>query len=164
MLKLFVFPLTDLSYWRGGQFQHHPSMWLQSTAELDKSAQLLDLPTVERHNNNGVSSPKEELETEWEMCRREYDARIALMMLMEGSDPNVGSLTSTVESRPAPAQLMKLLDGRDTEIIKPQGVRCNGVNWHFSSDETKIKLPQVCKLSTSFLLYINIPCPMLNPV
>jgi len=129
---------SDLSYWRGGQFQHHPKgMWLQSAAELKKSAQLLDLPTgaSERHN----STAKEQLETEWEMCRQEYDARIALMMLMEGRKNNstAGSNSptgATLESRP-PAQLMKLLDGGETATAQ--------VRSHFFSEDTNINLPQV---------------------
>lgn len=135
---------TDLSYWRGGHLQHHSNVWLDSAAELKKSAQLLDLK-LERHSS--VSSAKQQLEAEWEMCRREYDARIALMMLMEGRNghPTVTSPTPTVESRP-PAQLMKLLDGGDHHPGLPPAPASRShtePGWHFFSEATDPTKPQV---------------------
>lgn len=136
---------SDLSYWRGGQIQHHSNTsWLQSAAELKKSTQLLDLPSLE-HLHSGFSSTKQHLETEWEMCRREYDARIALMMLTEGrnGNPTATSPTPTVESRP-PGQLMTLLDGADSGVLQPAlgNRRPTEAGWQFFSEDPK--KPQVC--------------------
>lgn len=137
---------TDLSFWRGGQLQHHPSMWLQSAAELKRSAQLLDLQTTagDSDYNRHSNSAKEQLETEWEMCRREYDARIALMMLTEGRQNNhipksTGNspTRSTVESS---KPLMKLLDGGGETGNSYQQARRS-----FFSEKTDLKFPQELK-------------------
>jgi len=136
---------SDLSFWRGGHLQHHPSMWLQSAAELTRSAQLLDLQTAgdsDRH----PSRAKEQLETEWEMCRREYDARIALMMLMEGRKNSIPGSTGDSPAR-SPVEysrpLMKLLDGGETGNNHQQARRLS-----FFSEDTDLKLPQVWTVST----------------
>lgn len=97
---------ADLSYWRGGQLQNGNNLWLHSAAELKNTVR------EQQDSQTSFSSAKQKLETKWEMCRREYDARIALVMLMEGrgNSAAASSPTSLDQSRP-PVQLMKLLDG-----------------------------------------------------
>lgn len=97
---------ADLSFWRGGQLQNGNNLWLHSAVELKNTVR-------EQHDSQtSFSSAKQKLETEWEMCRREFDARIALVMLMEGrgNSATASSPTSLDQTRP-PVQLMKLLDG-----------------------------------------------------
>lgn len=121
---------SDLSFWRGGQFQHNNILWLQSAAELNRSNHLIDFPPGLRPTSS-FSSAKKKLEAEWEMCRREYDARIALMMLTDQGHPT-SSPTPTVESR-APVQLMKLLDDRSSDSAGAR--RTDG--WHFILGDPK---------------------------
>lgn len=91
------------------------------------------------------------------MCRREYDARIALMMLTEGRAGNSNNPTSsptpTVESRPPAVQLMKLLDDRSStdaaEAAAAAAVGGAGRNdgWRFLLEDPK--RPQVCMRMSS---------------
>ena len=178
LVKLSLIVGSALSYWRGGHLQHHNSIWLQSAAELKKSAQLLDLAGSDSHRPHPLlSSANQQLETEWEMCRREYDARIALMMLMEARNPTgVTSPTPTVESRPPAPPLMKLLDGADhyhhpglTSLPPPRSIRHTDhtVGWRFLSqvDPTKpqvtVTLPlrycrlRICQLMDLGLIHLT---------
>lgn len=134
---------SDLNFWRGGHFQPHNNIWLQPTAatELNRSSQILNLQQAEQSLQplNSFSSAKQKLEAEWEMCRREYDARIALMMLIEGRAGNSAtSPTATAESRPA-AQLMKLLDNNSSEHHSGGSTSSRGRTdgWHFLSQHPK---------------------------
>ncbi|KAG0583940.1 hypothetical protein KC19_3G173400 [Ceratodon purpureus] len=137
---------SDLNFWRGGHFQHHNNLWLQPpAADFNRSSQLSNMHPTEQNLQplSTLSSAKQKLEAEWEMCRREYDARIALMMLMEGRAGNSAtSPTGTVESRP-PTQLMKLLDDPvDHHSGSPAG-RGRTDGWHFPSDQFPNSSPQV---------------------
>jgi hypothetical protein len=93
------------------------------------------------------------------MCRREYDARIALMMLMEGRAGNSAtSPTATAESRPA-AQLMKLLDDNSSEHHSGGSTSSRGRTdgWHFLSQHPK-RSPQVHELIIMPVLVWSVSC------
>lgn len=101
---------SDIGYWREGHL-HPTNLWLQATPERSRiSDVLIHEQTAEIPMRS--SSVKKQLETEWEMRRREYDARITFTMLMEGrvEYPAIITPTTRVESRSS-TQLLKLLDG-----------------------------------------------------
>ncbi|XP_024362074.1 uncharacterized protein [Physcomitrium patens] len=110
---------SDLSYWRGdGKFKHHSSLWVHcNTADsIHRNNHLLDQTLANHWQTNPLSSAKLQLEAEWEMCRREYDARIALMMLMDqgraSNPPTPFELSPSLQQESSPpVHLMKLLDG-----------------------------------------------------
>lgn len=107
---LSVYLVTDIGYWREGHL-HPTNLWLQATPERSRiSDVLIHEQTAEIPMRS--SSVKKQLETEWEMRRREYDARITFTMLMEGrvEYPAIITPTTRVESRSS-TQLLKLLDG-----------------------------------------------------
>lgn len=93
---------ADLSYWRTGQLHHHPpsNLWLPAMAEWKRQ--------------NGTESPglgeqmKAKLDAEWATCQRDYDARVALMMMSEArkhpvtSSDDSGRPPAPIRTGPAP--------------------------------------------------------------
>lgn len=96
---------------------------------------------------SSLSSAKKKLEAEWEMCRREYDARIALMMLMEGraGSNSATSTTGTVDQSRPPAQFMKLLGDASDHHSGSGLLRSRTDGWHFLAEYPN--RPQVHKLT-----------------
>lgn len=141
---------SDLSFWRGGQFQHNNILWLQSAAELNRSNHVFDFHS-ELRPTTSFSSGKKKLEAEWEMCRRDYDARL-LMMLSEGKNGgSTFSPTPTVESRPT-VQLhnLKLLEDRSTsDSTGALGPRSRSDGWHFVLEDPKRPQVRFMRLNVS---------------
>uniref|UniRef100_A0A7I4CQ13 HTH myb-type domain-containing protein n=1 Tax=Physcomitrium patens TaxID=3218 RepID=A0A7I4CQ13_PHYPA len=148
---------SDLSLWRGsGKFQHHNNLWLHSSAadSLNRSNHLFEQPSAGHRHNATLISAKKQLEAEWEVCRREYDARVALMMLMDQSrvgnprtpsDPN-----PTLSESPSHVQLMKLLDGPAPRPLDRGSSYINIYN-RFQSDSTNDQPDEVSKKSSQLV-------------